>query len=336
MRFRQFEHPRPISRFQRPREKPVTVCIAASCENGRIIVSATDGQLTYGDITADVMSGKIVWIGEWELMFAGDPANAKMIFEEIVRFCREHEQQLTHENVKSTLTAAYRKRMADCLASAVLAPYDMTLSEFKEQGLKTFGDRQFGRISEALEYHANQYQDQILLTGWGEEATDAMIYQVDPQQDRDHALAGIAAIGSGANVALSTLLMLGQSRHTGFLETVYNVAAAKFSAEKSYDSAVGQSTAMNFHWKMPDDKGLTGRWINEPQLKEIRAIWEEYGRPRFPDQARIDMHSVMTKAGFQLGKYDGTQVMLSAVHEAVQNAKRFSLPSNPQKSEDRR
>ena len=312
----------------------MTVCVAASCENGRIIVSATDGQLTYGDITADVMSGKIVWIGEWELMFAGDPANAKMIFEQVVRYCRENEQQLTHENVKTVLTTAYKKRMADCLASAVLAPYDMTFSEFKEQGLKIFGDKQFGRISEALEYHANQYQDQLLLTGWGEEVTDAIIYQVDPYQDRDHALAGIAAIGSGANVALSTLLMLGQSRHTGFLETVYNVAAAKFSAEKSYNSDVGQSTAMNFHWKTPDEKGMTGRWINDPELRQIRSIWEEYGRPRFPDQARIDLHNVMTQAGFQLGRYDGTQAMLSTVHQAVKNAKRFALPSNPQKSED--
>lgn len=267
-------------------------------------------------------------------MFAGDPANATMIFEEVVRYGREHEQQLTHENIKSTLATAYKKRMADCLSLAVLAPYDMTLDEFKKEGLNILGERQFGRLSEALEYHASQYQDQILLTGWGEDPISAIIYEVDAQRDRDHALSGIAAIGSGANVALSSLLMLGQSRHTGFLETVYNVAAAKFSAERSYDNAVGQSTAMNFHWKTPDANGLTGRWINEPQLREIRAIWEEYGRPRFPDQARIDLQSVMTKAGFQLGKYDGTQVMLSAVHQAVKGAKRLSVPSNPRKSGD--
>lgn len=64
MRLRQFDNPKPIRRrWQQTREKSVTVCIAASCEDGRIIVSATDGQLTYGDITADVMSGKLFGLG---------------------------------------------------------------------------------------------------------------------------------------------------------------------------------------------------------------------------------------------------------------------------------
>lgn len=329
--------PRPlrhvIRKQQRPRGKPpVTVCIAASCEDGRIIVSATDGQLTYGDITADAMSGKMVWINEWQIMFAGDPANAQMIFQEVVRVAKDG--SLTYENIRETISAAYKKRMADCLASSVLAPYAMTLDDFKREGLTTFGEKQFGRVMEALEYHAQQYGDQLLLTGWGESPLSAILYQIDPQQDRDHALAGISAIGSGASVALSTLLLLGQSRHTGFLETVYNVAAAKFSAEKSYNSDVGQSTAMNFAWKEPDEKNLICRWIQESEIKKIRAIWEEHGRPRFTDQARVELHDVMVKAGFQLGRYDGTQVMLSAVRQSLKDSKRFSQQSNPRKSED--
>ena len=49
----------------------MTVCIAAMCGGGRKIVSATDGLVTLGGITADILAGKLRWFGDWQIAYAG-------------------------------------------------------------------------------------------------------------------------------------------------------------------------------------------------------------------------------------------------------------------------
>jgi len=92
----------------------LTVCIAAASNDGRFVVTATDGQLTFGEITADVMLGKRVWFDDWQCMYAGEPANCQMIFEEMHTI--HSDQPLTRENIKTVMLTAYRKRMAASLS----------------------------------------------------------------------------------------------------------------------------------------------------------------------------------------------------------------------------
>jgi hypothetical protein len=61
------------------REKRMTVCIAAGCEGGKRIVTATDGTLSAGSVTADTLLGKMFWLGDWQFMYAGTPANVALI-----------------------------------------------------------------------------------------------------------------------------------------------------------------------------------------------------------------------------------------------------------------
>jgi ATP-dependent protease HslVU (ClpYQ) peptidase subunit len=325
---RPLRHPKPIIRRpQRPRGKALTVCIAASCDDGKFIVSATDGLLTLGDITADAMSGgKMVWINGWQFMFAGEPSNAQMIFDEMHELGKE--KPLARDNIKRLLSRAFKKRMSDCLSSLVLSPFDMTMEEFKKEGLKMFGEREFSRLAKTLEDAAYQYTDQILVTGWGKSAFATMLYQVDAQGDRDAKYEGIAAIGSGRNVALSTLLLLGQSRHRSLVETIYNVAAAKFSSEKSYEQGVGQSTLMYIQWKRTKEDqegGPVGLFLQDFDIDKLREIWEEYGKPRFPEPARRDLYQIIQQKGIQLSQAEQIRTMVATV-------KQFLPKSNPQKS----
>jgi len=57
-------------------------------------------------------------------------------------------------------------------------------------------------------------------------------------------MSGIAAIGGGAKVALSNLVTLKQARCAQLADTIYSVAAARFSVEMSQDSDVGKNTLM--------------------------------------------------------------------------------------------
>jgi hypothetical protein len=304
------------------------------CDDGRFAVTATDGQLTFADITADVMIGKQVWFDDWQCMYAGEPANSQMIFEEMHTIHKG--KPLTRENIKSVMLRAYRKRMADCLSAAVLSPYDLSMSEFKKDGLGMFGEREFARLSKSLEEHAYQYQDQLLIVGWGKTIHSNMLYKIEPQRDRDYKYEGVAAIGSGEGVALSAMLLLGQSRQSSLTETLYNVAAAKFSAEKSYSRGVGHNTAMFVQWKRKEeDDGLPGKWISDLHVGTLRALWEEHGKPKFPEIARKQIFDIIGESEIEPTVRDQIKVIVSRAQAGMKKTrgkgvpKRSSQQSNP-------
>ena len=222
--------------------KAMTVCIAAACNQGRHVVVATDGLLSYGGITADVIHSKIRWLDDWLCMYAGEPSNTKMIFEELHSVARE--QRLTRANIKTFIRAAYQKRRDWVAASRVLAGYDMNLDEFKKDGPTIFVQGEFERLSKELQQEGKCFAEQILVVGWGATEYATMIYEVSPDRDGDHADAGFTAIGSGAEVAIANLMLLEQGRQCSIDDTLYSVASAKFAAEKSQDRDVGDRTTL--------------------------------------------------------------------------------------------
>lgn len=319
----------------------MTVCIAAACDDGRKVVCATDGLLSYGPVTGDNMLSKFVWLDDWCCMFAGEPSNVEMIFEELGDVGKG--QKLTRENIKKFLLAAYQQRQGKWLAAKVLSPYDLSLNEFKKDGLRMFGESEFSRLSKAIHEHSYHYSDQLLTVGWGKTPYSTMLYQIDPDGDRDHKYTGIAAIGTGQEVAVSTLLLLGQSRQSSFEETLYAVAAAKFSAERSQGQSVGQNTAMYITWKRTDKDNSekpVGMFVQEEEIAALRTLWEDYGRPRIPDQGWSVIDKISRKLGFNPTVSRGwatfcNEVMQRAKREAVRAAVSWpSQPSGPQKSED--
>ena len=83
------------------------------------------------------------------------------------------------------------------------------------------------------EYSKQYIGDQFLVSGWGPvNERSAMICLIAPDYTACDDVSGCMAVGSGGEVALSTMLMLGQSRDSPLSQTIYRVAAAKFMSEK--------------------------------------------------------------------------------------------------------
>jgi ATP-dependent protease HslVU (ClpYQ) peptidase subunit len=274
--------------------KPMTVCIAAACEGGRKVVVSTDGLLSYGSVTSDTMLAKITWFNDWCCLYAGQPSNVSMIFGEFESLCAG--QKITRSNIQKLMLRAYQKRMAGWLSSRVLSPYDLSLEEFKKEGRTIFGPAEFSRLSRAINEDSQYFNDQLIVIGWGKTEASCMIYQVSRDGDSDHALEGIAAIGTGHDIALSTLMLLGQSRDCSLGETLYSVAAAKFSAEKSHGQDVGESTSMYITWQRTEKDKMdkpVGVFVQRQEKDQLRQLWENHGRPRIPDEAWLPLQSIL-------------------------------------------
>jgi ATP-dependent protease HslVU (ClpYQ) peptidase subunit len=275
-----------------PQRDSVTICIAAACDNGKMIVAATDGLLSLGDVTGDNLIAKVIWKGEWQFMYAGLPGNIAMILGELDEMVADNPEWISRRKVQGTIKAAFRKFVANYSSFELLSPFDMTLDEFKREGLTSLGQSTHDDLSSKIRTKAQYIQEQLLVTGWGYAPHSAMLYEVGAYGDQNHSYSGIAAIGSGARVAQSNLLMLGQSRDCTLATTIFNVAMAKFASEKSQDLDVGQRTAIYVSTKATpaqsdDPKRLHAKPLLQEEISSLRTVWDDHVRPRMPLEAHV-------------------------------------------------
>jgi hypothetical protein len=261
----------------------VTVCIAAACEQGRRVVTATDGMLSYGELAADVTANKMMWFEPWQFMFAGELGEADLVMEEIRILLTKSPGAFSREKIQATVRTAYKKRLAQWCSDRILAPYDMELDEFKRRGKNTFSERVHDDLSKKIAIEAIDFSAEILVVGWGKSDAALMLYTVNRDGAHSHSFEGSVAIGTGASVALSTLLLLGQNRNCSFQDTLYAVAAAKFSAEKCH--GVGESTTMFVGKKAESDRGSEkppGYLLQPIEIEQLRDFWDRHGKPSIP------------------------------------------------------
>ncbi|MGD0157384.1 MAG: hypothetical protein ABSB50_14910 [Terracidiphilus sp.] len=275
----------------------MTACVAALCENGQKVVVATDCRLSYGGIASDALPGKMFWFGDWLFLYAGLPSHVELINEEL-----RHYPPLARETISETILASYRKAKAKFCAHAVLSHYDLTMDEFKAQGLKMFGPKVFSQLSGRLDAKEQEFNEYLLIVGYGKEQNAGNIFQIGPETLDSFALTGATAIGSGQDVALSTLTSLGQNRSCSLSNTLYAVAAAKFSAEMSQvgdeKDYVGKTTAMYVAWKRTENdkpEKPPGDFIQQDEITSLRATWEQYGRPKIPFQSAEALWPIVSR-----------------------------------------
>src|SRR5580704_17494044 len=103
----------------------MTVCIAAACAGGKKIVTATDGMLSAGDVTADSLVGKMFWMGEWLFMYAGTPANIALISGMIEEMCIDDPEVLSRRKIQRSVATAYRRFVANFSSFEALSAFDM-------------------------------------------------------------------------------------------------------------------------------------------------------------------------------------------------------------------
>jgi hypothetical protein len=277
-RFRRFPF-RPKRLLKR---KSVTVCIAVACKSGEYVVSCTDGALSQGGETFDSTLTKMAYFDDWQLMYAGEPSNADLIMENI----RHETHALTRQNIQATIRRAYRQRLAQWVSDFVLAPYGMELDEFKKRGRQILTDQVAAQVAKDMNNAASQFNEELMVVGWGAMRHAVMIYGMNRDGAWSGLLTGIGAIGAGAEVARATLLLYGINRSSTLEDTLYAVAAAKFSAERC--DGVGRNTTIYVSRKRnkEDPKGRrVGDFLTSQEILGLRRLWLVYGRVRVPDEA---------------------------------------------------
>src|SRR5690349_3263884 len=104
----------------------MTVCIAAACDGGQRIVTATDGLLSLGDVTGECVAAKMIWFGDWQFMYAGVGSNFAMVTEEISHTIQDDPECLPRRNLQETVRRCYRKVYSRLCSFEVLNPFDLT------------------------------------------------------------------------------------------------------------------------------------------------------------------------------------------------------------------
>jgi hypothetical protein len=275
----------------------MTVCIAAACEGATKVVVATDRLISYAGVVSESIPGKMLWLDDWLVLYAGAPSNTSLIIDTIHEVTQE---KLTRANVQATLRTAYQRRKGLLSSFPSLSSYDETLEKFQESGLKRFGKYEFGRISQEIARNGREFEEQLLAVGWGDSPASVMLYEVSSNGDFDHRLSGIAAIGIGCDVALSTMMLLGQSRDSSLAETLYTVAAAKFASEKSTEGDVGKKTSMYITWKRTQTDAINpppGNLVQEEHITELHKLWDAYGRPKISDHVFRPVNNILKSLG---------------------------------------
>ncbi len=283
--------------FKRPgskKGKPVTICIAAACESGKYIVSAVDSMLSYGDLQGDVGAHKIMWMGEWQLMFAGELGNANRVREELGELFAQDSKYLTRRYIQEAVRKAYKKRFAEWSSSRFLSQYDLSMGEFLKEGRAIFGDDRFSDLTQKIENDAVNYTTELIVCGFGAGENSAMIYSINRDGDSSNSLAGWASIGSGRDVATTILMLSGYTVHCSLEEAIYFVAASKFAAENV--AGIGKQTTLTVMQKRDqsiDPPKANMHFIQPDQIDGLRKMWESEGRMRKPKNLFVSVHDMI-------------------------------------------
>lgn len=276
-------NPFPRPRLWRGRSRPpVTVCIAAVCEQGRVIVTATDGAISYDGQRFDIHLAKMMWLGDWLFLYAGQVGNWELMMQDMALLSQKDPACLSHERIADTVHRAFERRLAAWASDPLLMPLGTNIQELREKGVAMFGEGNVKKLMSRIIEAAHEYNDSVLLIGWGDNPLNFVLHEENRDGSTSHAPSGFAAIGSGAPVALSQLHILGQARHSTLEETLYRVAAAKFAAE--HVEGVGESTVIHIAWKKMDQDADSrlGRFVRTREKDALREIWEEWGKPKLP------------------------------------------------------
>jgi hypothetical protein len=188
---------------------------------------------------------------------------------------------------RSCFTRAYRRRLAERAEGQVLGRFLCTAKEFKERGKHLFTEKVYNEL--ASEIGKIKGDCDFLIYGFDARNMPHLFTVSDPGVDEIHDKPGFAAIGSGMYAANGMLYQLGQTVDRNVYETIFNVCAAKFTAERV--AGVGKDTFL-FVKKQGCRAFSRASWL----LPTIRKAWEEQGQPRVPEGILKQMETA--KLGF--------------------------------------
>jgi 20S proteasome alpha/beta subunit len=253
--------------------KPVTVCIAAITRE-KLIVTASDTMVSYPLSSLDASTVKAEEFHEdWLALIAADDLTQCI---PIMERARENfaDKPNNFRVARACFKRAYRQHLDERMTDNVLAKFCTNMKQFRERGKILFTDTLYNQL--ASEIREIKGDCDFLICGFDAQGTPHLFSVTDPGKDEIYDKPGFAAIGSGLYAANGMLYQLGQTVDLNVYQTIFNVCAAKFTAERV--SGVGKDTFL-FVKKQGCRAFSRATWL----LPTIRKVWEEQGQPRVPE-----------------------------------------------------
>lgn len=247
----------------------VTVCIAAICDLGETIVSASDTMLSLPDIAGDsaVVKG-IHLIGTWAAMYSSDDvACVDPILRRVVHALEAQQQPLYVDTVKDVFRRICLDELQRERELRILSPLGLTMERFVTEGRQLFGEDRFTQLQQRIEEMTLACE--FLVHGF-DGHNDAHVFHVEEtgRVSRELSRIGFGAIGSGAPYAMGSLLSHSYTPDQPSPLAIYRVCAAKFAAESAH--GVGRNTVL----AMLQANRLVRFWTGD-DIAPVRRLVEE-------------------------------------------------------------
>lgn len=257
----------------------MTVCIAALCNGG--LVWAADQMMSWGSsVTSDTSLKFDRLHTRWIAMLAGDDTMPAEAILRAVKTALDEYETPTLDQVEAVIRNGWRRIKNQIAATHVLSPYDIDMETFLHEGREVFGEMGFAELRARIE-RASELPCELLFAGFDENDKGALLHAVHPGEPVNFARLGFAAIGSGRDSAIASLMW--EPAHKSYhdeRDAIYRVAAAKFMAE----SAQGVGKTCIIGGIKPDGQVFI---LPTDHVAKVRSVWENHGRPRIPKASQL-------------------------------------------------
>lgn len=257
----------------------VTVCIAAKMREEWIVTVSDQKVSMMGMFSGDVPMEKIDPIHKSSCaMVSGDDITLALPIWDRARkklgFETGHQTQppeKTLEEVRDAMISAYQEEREVQISDRFLKPHNLTHAEFLKSR-KLLGDYVFSDVWSRIE-RFDMDRITFLVAGFDQFKKSHLFTVENPGAYKNYDAIQFWAIGSGSYLALASLFLSDRSGPPSFEELIYDVCAAKFTAEN--EGAVGRHTSL-----IVFQNGHSPEYYDEAGIEYIRQLWESSGKPK--------------------------------------------------------
>lgn len=242
----------------------MTVCIVSHSYVKNVFVAVADEMLSLSDMSADSFAVKNFSIGNgWMCLFSADDLSPVIAIKTDIR--DQVSGAIKLGEIVNAFQAAFRKELVAKAESSILAPFGMTMADFRQDGLANFGPEIFSRMF----YQIEQLSLNVTFLVYGFDNQKPHIFTIQNRGEIAHFdQPGFWAIGSGQTSALGSLFsIVGHPISVRRPEDVlFLLCRAKFAAESA--PGVGENT-MAVILKSNGNRSV----LFHEELKKIKEIW---------------------------------------------------------------
>jgi hypothetical protein len=261
----------------------MTICIAAICELGNAIVTASDRELGVGFTSAEFEDAKIMPLfkganpGHWVIAISGTVSHATEVLGAVRLMESELESREWYE-IQSILQKAYRKVRLSKAEGEILAARGWTLEKFISEGAKLLPPTTYANMDTRLALY--DLEASLILAGYGgvgAEGYASILTVRNPGIVTDHTKLGFWCIGSGSTLAQTSMFNRDYSWSFSVEKAAYMVYEAKRNAER----ATGVGT------KETDIAVITPKGAGRIVPKDVeglKSIYDEIKPKEFSDK----------------------------------------------------